>query len=334
MADDVEYEQTIYKRSDKVEVYTGRLRSKNKRICIKILYADSLEEANNMQKESLSMYRFKDIDGIVTIYETQIGQSNNRFFVRVLMEYFCNGDLKQLIKSKAFSNSPWTEQELIEHLKQLVNVLAYLQTKGVAHQDIKPENIFVSDDFRLIVGDLGNAKEKENPISGTIAGTPLYLSPEMRQAYFQHLQGISLNNFSYDVYKSDIYSLGLTFLYMASLREPLDLLNYQNLAEKTRNRVGELVNYPNLQYYLMLMLNFDPSSRYDFITLKRELEGPGNSIQPAYYIAPNPELIGPRDGICCHCSRIAKEPRHIGNKIICVFCFDSLNQIILNHFFS
>ena len=72
---------------------------------------------------------------------------------------------------------------------------------GFIHCDIKPENIFMLDQFTPILADLGESitfkEHKENK-----AGTNEYLAPEIREAS---------SNFPY-TYKVDIFALGIVFV--------------------------------------------------------------------------------------------------------------------------
>ena len=324
MSDDIEYGRIIYKRGDTVELYAGRLISENKDVCIKVLYCETLNDANEIMQESFNMMRFKDQPNIVKIYNSQISQTEDgRYFVRAIMEYYPEGDLQSLIKSHR--NNPWTESELIDYLKQLVDAFAYLEEKKVAHRDIKPENIFVTGQGKtLIIGDLGSAREKTIQMSQTIAGTPMYLSPELRRGHMASLSGRALDNFQHDPYKSDVYSLGLTFLYMASLRDCSDLLSLSELQNKTRTRVLEIQrSMPVLGGFLMKMLNFEPRERSSFIQLRSEMSagtavtGGGDSINGVI--------------ICTCCWRTANSYyKAETSEIVCLSCMSSLNNVLWN----
>ena len=123
----------------------------------------------------------------------------------------------------------------------------------------------------LKIGDFGTAIKKDVFSGNTLAGTPLYLSPKLRQAFINSTaQGSS--NVSHDVYKSDVYSLGLTFLYMASLLPVKDLAILNTLEKNIENRLNLLPQqYQYLKDILRLMLKVDENERPDFCRLKEIL---------------------------------------------------------------
>ncbi len=57
----------------------------------------------------------------------------------------------------------------------------YMHVRHVYHRDVKPENIFMGSNGRLLLGDFGSAVHAPPPSSMryTICGTPEYLAPEM-----------------------------------------------------------------------------------------------------------------------------------------------------------
>lgn len=69
------------------------------------------------------------------------------------MEYFSANSLSHFIKN----NRPLKIELLQSITKQLAAGLAYLHSKGMAHRDMKPENILIDSDFQVKIIDFGFA---------------------------------------------------------------------------------------------------------------------------------------------------------------------------------
>ena len=95
-------------------------------------------------------------------------------------------------------------------LFQIGSALGYAHRRGVIHRDIKPGNILLNADGEAIVTDFGIAKVAEGPShtqTGSVVGTPVYMSPE--QCYARELTGAS-----------DQYSLGVVAYEMLAGKPP------------------------------------------------------------------------------------------------------------------
>jgi serine/threonine protein kinase len=82
---------------------------------------------------------------------------------------------------------------------QFASALDYAHQHGVIHRDLKPANILIDDHDHATIVDFGLAWLEDAPsltMTGTVLGTPLYMSPEQ-------IQGQSLDG------RSDLYSLAV-----------------------------------------------------------------------------------------------------------------------------
>ncbi len=98
-------------------------------------------------------------------------------------------------------------------LAQLLPVLDYVHEQGVIHRDIKPSNIIVQPQGQPVLIDFGIAKEllssQPQRTTAFVLGTAGFMAPE--QAMGQPFYG------------SDLYSLGLTAIYLMTGRSPQSL---------------------------------------------------------------------------------------------------------------
>ena len=85
---------------------------------------------------------------------------------------------------------------------RLASALAYVHSRGVVHRDVKPSNIFMSNDGEAYIGDFGIARLVDAStvtVAGTTLGTAAYMAPEQLE---DHLVGPP----------ADIWSLGIVLL--------------------------------------------------------------------------------------------------------------------------
>lgn len=95
---------------------------------------------------------------------------------------------------------------------QLASALDYAHQHGVVHRDLKPANIIVSHDNKTTILDFGIAWFDHEPsitTTGSILGTPLYMSPEQ-------IQGQAIDG------RSDLYSLAIMFYEMLAGQAPFE----------------------------------------------------------------------------------------------------------------
>ena len=112
-------------------------------------------------------------------------------------------------------------EKVIALVSQIASAVDYAHSKGVIHRDIKPSNLILYEGERVKVTDFGIAKlvDAEMTQSGTLLGTPSYMSPE--QAMGDKLDG-----------RSDIFSLGVCAFEMLSGEQPFPGTNVTSILYK------------------------------------------------------------------------------------------------------
>jgi ABC-type sugar transport system substrate-binding protein len=141
---------------------------------------------------------------ILPIYEYGIQGDNAYIAMRLLR----GGTLTDLLRQ-----GPLSLNRAADLFTQIARGLAYAHSKGIIHRDMKPSNILLDDSGNAYLTDFGLAKiiEGETDItkSGTVVGTPAYMSPEQ-------LRGERIDH------RSDIYSLGIVFYQMVAGKPPFE----------------------------------------------------------------------------------------------------------------
>jgi serine/threonine protein kinase len=100
----------------------------------------------------------------------------------IIMEWAQGKDLGALIAQRKTERRPFTEDEVLKIFWQLTSVLAHCHHElHLLHRDLKPQNVFLSANGDVKLGDFGLAKALEATcaIAKTQCGTPIYMSPEL-----------------------------------------------------------------------------------------------------------------------------------------------------------
>ena len=106
-----------------------------------------------------------------------------------------------------------------------------------------------------------------------VGGTVPYFSPLQLQAYIDFISGKNPEGkVRHNPVKSDVFSLGLTFIHMASLRIPTGLNDLKgNIVETISKSINELSYSQVIKNLLTNMLEVEETRRPTFTELKRRL---------------------------------------------------------------
>ncbi|KAB8319216.1 serine/threonine protein kinase [Tolypothrix campylonemoides VB511288] len=137
---------------------------------------------------------------------------NGQFY---LVQEYVEG---QTLTQKLQQQEKLSESSVKEILTDLLSVLDYIHSKRIVHRDIKPDNIIIrNSDGKSILIDFGAVKETMGTVvtasgnSGTsiVIGTPGFMPSEQTAGR--------------PVFASDLYSLGLTAIYLLTGKIPQEL---------------------------------------------------------------------------------------------------------------
>jgi serine/threonine protein kinase/tetratricopeptide (TPR) repeat protein len=136
-----------------------------------------------------------DHPNICTIHE--IGETDDGLMF-IAMSYYGGGSLSERMKSTMLS-----VEEALNIAISIARGLAKAHGEGITHRDIKPGNIFLTDDGQVKILDFGLAElaSESGQVSIGPAGTVLYMSPEQ-------IQGRATDQ------RTDIWSLGVVLYEM------------------------------------------------------------------------------------------------------------------------
>ena len=155
-----------------------------------------------------------DHHGIVKVHETGdngvvIGV-NRRVFKKnisyIVMDYHPHEFFNYCVEHEAQG-----EEAGKFFLHQLVESVGYLHNRGIAHRDLKMENLLLDDDLNLMLVDFGLSVSDGISNLKQWCGTPAYACPQI------------LEQKAYDGMQADIFSLGVIVWCIVTGRKPFDL---------------------------------------------------------------------------------------------------------------
>lgn len=188
---DLKVIQDLQKRSSSAKILLGR--SAFSSICVikALVTADpiKLEHLYSNEVKSLSLIDSPSVVRLISTHEngTFTVHSNGTAMIHpcryLCIEYCPNGNLFDIMSRKGGLPSPIARTLFM----QLLSGLSACHSAGVAHRDLKLENILIDEDYHLKIADFGMAEFRQNESwdMGDFVGTDGYMAPEiiLRQRY-------------------------------------------------------------------------------------------------------------------------------------------------------
>jgi serine/threonine-protein kinase len=194
------------------EVYRAYQSSLDRYVAIKVLHAflaDDPEFKSRFEKEARNIARLKH-QNIVQVYDFETDSENDTYYM--VMELIEGRTLKDELADLQVRGEHLPIRDSLRITREAASALAYAHGQGMIHRDVKPANLMLDQDGRVVLTDFGIAKIVTGihfTASGGMVGTPAYMAPE---------QGLGDAGDE----RSDLYSLGVILFQMVTGRLPYD----------------------------------------------------------------------------------------------------------------
>ncbi|HUE71219.1 MAG TPA: serine/threonine-protein kinase [Pirellulaceae bacterium] len=187
-------------------VYQARHRQLGRVVALKMIrsgaHADA-EELDRFLVEARAVARLQH-PGIVQIFD--IGQHDG-------LPYFSLEFVAGRTLLARVAKEPLEPREAAELIEQLAHAMQYAHDQGILHRDLKPANVLLTPDGKPKITDFGLAKhiegESASTQTGSIVGTPSYMSPEQASGNSKQLTPAT-----------DQYALGAVLYHLLTGRPP------------------------------------------------------------------------------------------------------------------
>ncbi|HKH65281.1 MAG TPA: PASTA domain-containing protein [Solirubrobacterales bacterium] len=182
-------------------------------------------------------------------------------------------------------------------VRQVLEGARFAHRNGIVHRDLKPQNVIVDEEGKAVVTDFGIARAGVSEITqtGSVMGTPQYLSPEQAQGF--EVTPVS-----------DLYSIGVILYEALTRRVPFEgesavAIAMKQVAETPQrpSSINPQVS-PALDAVVMRALEKEPGQRFQsadaFIAaLDAALKDPGVAGQTATFAAAPPVVATPEEAL-------------------------------------
>ena len=199
-------------RGGMAEVYRGYHANLDRYVAIKVLHsflADDPEFKDRFHREAQNVARLKH-PNIVQVYDFDFDPEGESYYM--VMEMVDGPTLKDRLFEISEEGKLLPYEEILRIIREAASALAYAHSRNMIHRDVKPANLMLDHDERVVLTDFGIAKivtGVQFTASGGMVGTPAYMAPE---------QGLGEAGDE----RSDLYSLGVILYQLLTGGLPYD----------------------------------------------------------------------------------------------------------------
>ena len=243
-------------------VYRAEQRALGRTVAVKVIHPHLLSDENSVMRfmteaRAASQLNHPNTVSVIDFGRTEDGQPY------LVMEYLRGKDLARILHDEG----QLSFERSAKLVRQVLHALTEAHELGIVHRDLKPDNIFLlkeklgfPDFVKLIDFGISRSDEATPDMSmtatGTVVGTPYYLSPEQAR-------GTETSDG-----RADLYSLGVLLYESLSGQLPLQSKSFNDLMFQIvlvepphlQERCPELD--PTLSNWIMRALTKDRSERW------------------------------------------------------------------------
>jgi eukaryotic-like serine/threonine-protein kinase len=158
------------------EVYRATDSILERKVAVKMLsarHAREEEVRTRFRREALAAARLSGTPHVITVFD--VGEHEEQPYI--VMEYLDGGSVHERLRE----GGPVALGQALEWLAQAGTALDRAHAEGIVHRDVKPANLLLDRDGKIVVTDFGIASTTgvdTLTLPGTVLGTVGYLSPE------------------------------------------------------------------------------------------------------------------------------------------------------------
>jgi serine/threonine protein kinase len=269
-------------------IYKAQNRFTKHFYAIKVLHPEGANDPQTRQRFTIEAKAASSLKHLNICQVFDFGVTDSELLYLV-MEWIDGISLDE----KVSRDGPLPDSEVIHIFLQVCSALAFAHANNVVHRDLKPDNIMLSRDpknganvvhivdfgIAKVIRPDGSSKPSVEGLtqSGTVVGTPSYMSPEQARAKVVDK-------------RSDVYSLGCVMFFALSGRAPflgdnyMDVL-YQHVKEPPPIIDPKLKVSPKLIMIMLKTMEKAPDDRYRSMEdlagdLRRLAKGVGIHLKP------------------------------------------------------
>ncbi|XVE65926.1 hypothetical protein DITRI_Ditri08aG0038900 [Diplodiscus trichospermus] len=221
------------------------LEDNNSLVAIKIIDKTKTVDAAmepRIIREVSAMRRLQHHPNILRIHEVMATKTK----IYLVMELASGGELF----AKVLRRGRLAEAAARRYFSQLLSALNFCHQNGVAHRDVKPQNLLLDQNGNLKVSDFGLSalpEQLNNGLLHTACGTPAYTAPEV------------VRRKGYDGSKADAWSCGVILFVLLAGYLPFDCSNLVAMYKKMHRREFQFPSWISKQGKAIIWQLLDPN---------------------------------------------------------------------------